>query len=115
MDNNDFLEEEQFTQEQDDLSGTQELDSLSALQSNRDIDSDIMPRDMFTEINSTEDDNEKTRLMDSVQPDTDAPVAEDFSAAANPVKKRRKKKKKKNHLNHTRTLGLIFLGVILSF
>lgn len=115
MDNNDFLEEEQFTQEQNDLSGTQELDSISALQSNRDTDSDIMPRDMFTEINSTADDNEKTRLMDSVQPDTDDYTSEDFAASPNPVKKRRKKKKKKKkQLNHTRTFGQIFLGVILS-
>ncbi len=115
MDNNDFLEDNEITQEQDDLSGTQELDSISSMTSNDYDSSEIMPRDEFTDLNSTEDDNEKTRLMDSVQPESSYEEEAEYIPAANPVKKRRKKKKKKkNQSNHTRTFGQIFLGVLLS-
>ncbi len=112
MDNNDFLEDNML-QENVDLSGTQELDSVSELVDSSYIsEGGIMPRDRFTELNGT-DDNEKTRLMDSVAPPEeqlyDAPAP-----AANPVKKRRRKKKQKKQRNHVRTFGQIFLGVLLS-
>lgn len=122
MENNDFLDENNFPEEneevvgdRDDLSGTMELDSISDVHYS-DNTGEIMPRDKFTDMNSTEDDMEKTRLMDSVVPESDesAEPVEQY-AASNPVKKRRKKKKKKKHqTNHTRTFGQIFLGVLLS-
>lgn len=79
---------------------TRELDSiLSELGTN----SGITPRDEFIENNSA--DMQKTRAMDSLTTDfeEDAPVR-------NPVKRRKKKKQ----INHTRTMGQIFLGVVLS-
>ncbi len=119
MENNDFLDENNFSDEvvndREDLSGTMELDSISDVHYN-DNTGEIMPRDKFTDMNSTEDDMEKTRLMDSVVPESDDASEEaDRYAPSNPVKKRRKKKKKKKHqTNHTRTFGQIFLGVLLS-
>lgn len=121
MENNDFLDENNINGESseapentDDLSGTMELDSISDVHYS-DNTGEIMPRDKFTDMNSTEDDMEKTRLMDSVVPDADDEVsAEEQYVRPNPVKKRRKKKKKKHQTNHTRTFGQIFLGVLLS-
>ncbi len=109
MDNNDFLDEI-YEQEPADISGTQELDSISHFSPHAEEDG-IMPRDRFTDLNSV-DNSEKTRLMDSV-----VPQEEPYEAppAPNPVKRRRKKRrKKKNRTNHTRTFGQIFLGVLLS-
>ncbi len=113
MDNNDFLDDN-IPQESEavDLSGTQEMDSVSDYQP----DSGIMPRERFTDLNSA-DDNEKTRLMDSVNPETSSEYTSDYDdeEQAAPVRKRRrKKKKKKKQLNHTRTFGQIFLGALLS-
>ncbi len=121
MENNDFLDENNINGESseapentDDLSGTMELDCISDVHYS-DNTGEIMPRDKFTDMNSTEDDMEKTRLMDSVVPDADDEVsAEEQYVRPNPVKKRRKKKKKKHQTNHTRTFGQIFLGVLLS-
>ncbi len=133
MDNNDFLDEttpDGFPQDEaaqddityggdfpadsdeaaqygEDLSGTMQFDSLDGADG-------IMPRDKFTDMNSTGGDIEKTRLMDSVQPEDGAEQPVPQYAAQNPVKKRRRKKKKKHHYNHTRTFGQIFLGVLLS-
>ena len=107
MDNNDFLEDN-IPQEENDLSGTQELDSVSDYISEIENTGGIMPRERFTDLNNT-DDNEKTRMMDSVVPDS-TPVYEQPASAANPVKKRRRRKKKKKQMNHTRTFGQIFLG-----
>ncbi len=134
MDNNDFFDEttpDGFPQEEaaqdgmtyggaapydaneaeqygEDLTGTMQFDSLDGADG-------IMPRDKFTDMNSTGGDIEKTRLMDSVQPEDGAEPPVQQYAAQNPVKKRRKKKKKKkHHYNHTRTFGQIFLGVLLS-
>lgn len=124
MENNDFLDKEyeqrdelpEYTADEatgytaDELSGTQELDSISDFSYSDEQDGGITPRDRFTDLNSV-DDSEKTRLMDSVIP----PQQEEYDAAPapNPVKKRRRKKKKKQ-INHTRTFGQIFLGVLLS-
>ena len=111
MDNNDFLDEN-YGGEPADISGTQELDSISYISSHSDEEGDIMPRDRFTDLNSV-DDSEKTRLMDSVTPTED--IYSEAPPAPNPVKRRRRKKKrKKNQTNHTRTFGQIFLGVLLS-
>ena len=111
MDNNDFLDEN-YDVEPADMTGTQELDSISYIYSHSDEDGDIMPRDRFTDLNSV-DDSEKTRLMDSVTPTED--VYSEAPPAPNPVKRRSKKRrKKKKQANHTRTFGQIFLGVLLS-
>lgn len=133
MDNNDFLDEttpDGFPQDEaaqddvtyggdfpadsdeaaqygEDLSGTMQFESLDGADG-------IMPRDKFTDMNSTGGDIEKTRLMDSVQPEDGAEQPVPQYAAQNPVKKRRRKKKKKHRYNHTRTFGQIFLGVLLS-
>ena len=72
---------------------------------------DIAPRDRFTELNSA-DEPGSTRMMDSIQ--EPAPTNVEYPENPNPVRKRRKSKKKKHHYNHTRTMGHIFLGVVLS-
>ncbi len=112
MDNNDFFDEN-IPQTGEDMGNTQELDSISSVTDSGEQYGDIMPRDRFTDLNST-DDTEKTRLMDSVQPEETQPERTEYRPQ-NPVKKRRKKKKKKKpQTNHVRTYGQIFLGVLLS-
>ena len=71
--------------------------------------SGIAPRDRFTEMNSA-DDPGSTRMMDSLT----APDETEAAPAANPVRKRKKRRKKKKYTNHTRTMGHVFLGVVLS-
>ncbi len=119
MDNNDFLEEYSGQPEYpdeppvdytaDDMTGTQELDSISSYYS--EDDSGITSRERFTDLNSI-DESGKTRLMDSVVPEPQDDY--DAAPAPNPVKKRRRRKKKKKQANHVRTFGQIFLGVLLS-
>lgn len=92
--------------EEEDFGKTQEMDSLRT--SFRDEARGITPRDEFTELNSA-DDMSRTLLMDSV------PSEEPFEDAApinNPVKRRRRRKKKQT--NHVRTMGQVFLGVVIS-
>ncbi len=114
MDNNNDLFDENIEettpQPEENLGHTQVLDSINPSRAAEE-DGEIMPRDRFTNLNSTEDTG-KTRLMDSVQPEGGYQRIE--RPAENPVKKRRKKKKKKNQTNHVRTYGQIFLGVLLS-
>lgn len=112
MDNNDIFDENR----EHDIESTQELDSISSAPADYgESTGGIMPRDRFTDLNST-DDAGKTRLMDSVSiPEEEYSEEREEYRPANPVKKRRKKKrKKKKQLNHTRTFGQIFLGVLLS-
>ncbi len=122
MDNNDFLndsfrqtdspeENDDMVFGSDDLSGTQELDSISAYYG--DDEGGITSRERFTDLNSI-DESGKTRLMDSVVPEPQEEYEEAPAPAPNPVKKRRRKKKKKKQMNHTRTFGQIFIGVLLS-
>lgn len=91
----------------DDFGTTRELNSI------HDADpedlSGIAPRDRFTEMNSA-DDPGSTRMMDSLT----APDEPEAAPAANPVRKRKKRRKKKKYTNHTRTMGHVFLGVVLS-
>lgn len=120
MDNNDFLDEidEGYQLPDDeniaaddlsaDITGTQELDSISEFSHYDDQDGGITPRDRFTDLNNI-DDSMKTRLMDSIQTEEEY----DATPAPNPVKRRRRRKKKKR-TDHTRTFGQIFLGVLLS-
>lgn len=86
---------------------TMEMDSLRINQPEE--PRGIMPRDEFTELNSTGD-MSRTLLMDSVD-DGSGFYEDDFIPVRNPVKKRRRKKKQ---INHTRTMGQIFLGVVIS-
>lgn len=92
--------------EPDDAGKTQEMDSiqLPVLSGER---RGITPKDEFIDMNSA-DDMSKTLRMDSVL-DEDEPT--EPIRPNNPVKRRKRKKKQ---TNHTRTMGQIFLGVVIS-
>lgn len=103
MDENRFDDIEDIGQEQkEQTERTRELDSILG---EFGAHGGITPREEFIENNSA--DMQKTRQMDSLYD-----PQEEASPAPNPVKRRRKKKKKQ--INHTRTMGQIFLGVLLS-
>ena len=91
----------------DDFGTTRELNSIQ--DADPEDPSGIAPRDRFTEMNSA-DDPGSTRMMDSLT----APDETEAEPAANPVRKRKKRRKKKKYTNHTRTMGHVFLGVVLS-
>lgn len=91
----------------DDFGTTRELNSIH--DADPEEPSGIAPRDRFTEMNSA-DDPGSTRMMDSLT----APDEPEAAPAANPVRKRKKRRKKKKYTNHTRTMGHVFLGVVLS-
>ena len=91
----------------DDFGTTRELNSIH--DTDPEDPSGIAPRDRFTEMNSA-DDPGSTRMMDSLT----APDEPEAAPAANPVRKRKKRRKKKKYTNHTRTMGHVFLGVVLS-
>ncbi len=108
MDENQFQNNE--STEDEDFGKTQEMDSIQLPKLSDSENHGITPRDEFTELNSA-DDMSKTLLMDSVA--GELPYDEEYPPAENPVRKRKKKHKKKR-TNHTRTMGQIFLGVLLS-
>lgn len=91
----------------DDFGTTRELNSIH--DADPEDPSGIAPRDRFTEMNSA-DDPGSTRMMDSLT----APDEPEAAPAANPVRKRKKRRKKKKYTNHTRAMGHVFLGVVLS-
>ena len=91
----------------DDFGATRELNSIH--DADPEDPSGIAPRDRFTEMNSA-DDPGSTRMMDSLT----APDEPEAAPAVNPVRKRKKRRKKKKYTNHTRTMGHVFLGVVLS-
>jgi len=91
----------------DDFGTTRKLNSIH--DADPEDPSGIAPRDRFTEMNSA-DDPGSTRMMDSLT----APDETEAAPAANPVRKRKKRRKKKKYTNHTRTMGHVFLGVVLS-
>lgn len=91
----------------DDFGTTRELNSIH--DADPEDPSGIAPRDRFTEMNSA-DDPGSTRMMDSLT----APDEPEAEPAANPIRKRKKRRKKKKYTNHTRTMGHVFLGVVLS-
>jgi hypothetical protein len=91
----------------DDFGTTRELNSIH--DADPEDPSGIAPRDRFTEMNSA-DDPGSTRMIDSLT----APDEPEAAPAANPVRKRKKRRKKKKYTNHTRTMGHVFLGVVLS-
>ena len=86
---------------------TQEMDSIQPSRQSDEEHYGITPRDEFTDLNSA-DDMSRTLMMDSVGGGDVYP--DEPLYAQNPVKKRHKKKK----INHTRTMGQIFLGAVLS-
>lgn len=93
----------------DDLGKTQEMDSIQADMEETRV---ITPREEFIEKNSA-DDMSKTLLMDSMPGEpTKNEDTEDNYSGENEVKRRRKKRKKQT--NHVRTMGQVFLGVIIS-
>lgn len=96
-------------EEPDEFGATREMDSIQE-DVEEENSSGIAPRDKFTELNSA-DDTGSTRMMDSLS----VPQEPEYAPPpANPVRKRRKRRKKKHYTNHTRTMGHIFLGVVLS-
>lgn len=107
MDENRFDNDENIGEE--DYGKTQEMDSIQLPKLSEVEHHGITPREEFTEMNSA-DDMSKTLLMDSMSGEL---PAEDYPPAENPVH-RRKRKHKKKQINHTRTMGQIFLGVLLS-
>lgn len=90
---------------------TQEIDSILSDFGHDRGDRGITPRDEFTDLNSA-DDMKKTLMMDSLGGDDEDDIREQY-VPQNPVKKRRKKRRKQQ-INHTRTMGQIFLGVLIS-
>ena len=104
FDNNENIGEELY----DDR--TREMDSIQLPKLSESEHHGITPREEFTEMNSA-DDMSKTLMMDSMS--GELPEDDDYPPAENPVH-RRKKKHKKKQINHTRTMGQIFLGVLLS-
>lgn len=112
MDNKDFdqLGFPESDENNDDFSATRELDSIHDAEQQEDFSGGIAPRERFTELNSA-DDPGSTKMMDSLTlPDDEV----ETYTSPNPVRKRKKRKKKKHYTNHTRTMGHIFLGVVLS-
>lgn len=108
MDKNEF--ENELNDDLDDLDNGDEFgktQEMSSILKFSDDDKPIRSREEFTELNSA-DDLKKTRMMDSIADDTPRHVH-----AENTVK-RRKKRKKKPQINHTRTMGQVFLGVLLA-
>lgn len=85
----------------------EETQEMSSIMDYSDEERTIIPKEEFTENNSA-DDLERTRLMNSVTDNSPR-----YNSSGENTVKRRKKHKKKQ-INHTRTMGQVFLGVILS-
>lgn len=115
MDKNDFdqLGFPDRESKTEDFDTTRELDSIHDAEPASEDAPDIAPRELFAEMNGA-DEPGSTRMMDSLTLPDDEPEPSPAPAAQNPVKKRRKRHKKKHQTNHTRTMGHIFLGVVLS-
>lgn len=92
-----------------DYEKTQEMNSIQLPKLSDEDHYGITPRDEFTDLNSA-DDMSKTLCMDSIG-DNGGVISDEPLYVQNPVKKRTKKKKK---INHTRTMGQVFLGAVLS-
>lgn len=101
-DDNSIYDEENFEE-------TREMDSIQLPKLSGDENYGITPRDEFIELNSADDDMSKTRCMDSIAGSNKEYFPEEPMPVQNPIKKRRKKK-----INHTRTMGQVFLGAVLS-
>lgn len=93
--------------ETEDVGKTQEMDSIQFTKPASDHHS-ITPKDEFIDMNSA-DDMSKTLRMDSIYEEDE--YVEPMRPGNNPVKRRKRKKKQ---TNHTRTMGQIFLGAVIS-
>lgn len=107
MDNENKYSDWENPEETDEFGKTQEMNSIPLSRVSDDEVRGITPREEFIENNSA-DDLEKTMRMDSLRKGMNV---QNHSSSDNPVKKRRKKKKQ---TNHTRTMGQIFLGSVIS-
>lgn len=97
----------------EDFEKTQEMNSIQLPKLNGEEYGGITPREEFTDLNSA-DDMSKTLLMDSLNDDSSDEGGDYYDEPPieqNPVKRRSKKKKK---INHTRTMGQVFLGAVIS-
>lgn len=99
--------DEPLDYEGDELERTQVMNSIQ-LPKLAEEQYGITPRDEFTVLNAA-DDFSQTRAMDSL-PDTGM-IPDEPLPVEGPVKKR---SKKKNKINHTKTMGQVFLGVLIS-
>ena len=97
--------------ENETLEETREMDSVSMRESDADNQHGITPRDEFTDMNSADADLSSTRCMEAIP--NDDPYSYEYESEPtvvhNPVKKRKKKR-----VNHTRTMGQVFLGAVIS-
>lgn len=93
--------------EDDELERTQVMNSIQLPRLSEE-QYGITPRDEFTDLNSA-DDFSQTRAMDSL-PDTEM-IPDEPLPVESPIKKR---SKKKNKINHTKTMGQVFLGAVIS-
>ncbi|MCH5204087.1 MAG: endolytic transglycosylase MltG [Oscillospiraceae bacterium] len=100
----DEFEKSENSVSKEEIEKTQEI---SSIMEHSGADRAIRSREEFTELNSP-DDLQRTRLMNSVSDNSVQHIP-----AENTVK-RRKKRKKKTQVNHTRTMGQVFLGVLIS-
>ncbi|MBD5113400.1 MAG: endolytic transglycosylase MltG [Ruminococcaceae bacterium] len=107
MDNENKYSDWENQEETGEFDKTQEMNSVPLSSVSDDEIRGITPREEFIENNSAEN-MEKTMRMDSLRNGVPTP---NRPSSANPVKKRRKKKKQ---TNHTRTMGQIFLGSVIS-
>ena len=93
-----------------DFEKTQEMNSIQLPKLSDDDYHGITPRDEFTDLNAS-DDMSRTLMMDSLNDGIEDDYDDDPIYLQNPVKKRSKKKSK---INHTKTMGQIFLGAVIS-
>ncbi|MGN0699750.1 MAG: hypothetical protein ACI4J8_01980, partial [Oscillospiraceae bacterium] len=100
------MDENRFNDENEGIAMTREMNSIPTDSGEYSFSRHSDSSDYYTE------DVGQTRRMDSVVPD-DEPAEVGGQPAPNPVK-RRKKRKPRPKTNHTRTMGQIFLGVLLS-
>lgn len=107
MDNENKYSDWENTEETDEFGRTQEMSSIPLSQASDEETRGITSREEFIENNSANS-LEKTMRMDSLRKGV---TVQNRSLSNNPVKKR---KKKKRQTNHTRTMGQIFLGSVIS-
>lgn len=105
-DMNDLENNQNNGYDSDDNGKTQEMDSVQIPKLSSE-NSGITPRDEFIDMNSA-DDMSKTLCMDSVVDEEEPDVPVRYTS---PVKRRKSKKKQ---TNHTRTMGQVFLGAVIS-
>ncbi len=100
--------EELLNGEPEDYERTMVMNSIQIPKLSDDDSRGITPRDEFTDLNSA-DDLSVTRTMNSISGNEDHEPNE-APSAENSVKKRTKRKK----INHTKTMGQVFLGAVIS-